>query len=401
MLRWASSLIGACLVPMCLLTACGSKPVVGVLLPTSGEASNYGESLESGIRLAITDARSKDRLPEGFEVVWADSASDADTAVAEFNRMVDERGIKLLVGGATSDEARALLPELERRGVVCLSPSASLPSLSKDSRFFFRIYPSDDLEGGTAGKFLYDRMNRSSVLLFVSDNEYARGIEPPFLAQYENNLGGTIVARIGLEEDGWQQKAAQALGDSKPEAAFIIAYAEDTLEVLRVLDDRGFDGTIVTTSAFDSSRVIQEAGSLAEGVIFPLPPFDRTSEKEPVMGFVQRYMGTYQRAPDILAAHGYDAMRLALEVMSVAHPPQSAEIKRALQFGIKDYMGVTGPILFDDYGDVKHYPKMYIVNEGQVVSYQRYMKNERDRILREVQELLVSGRPSPTPTASP
>ncbi len=59
---------------------------------------------------------------------------------------------------------------------------------------------------------------------------------------------------------------------------------------------------------------------------------------------------------------------------------------------------MTGPILFDDYGDVKHYPKMFIVHEDQVLSYQRYMQAERQRILRQVQELLVVG-PTPTPSA--
>jgi hypothetical protein len=34
---------------------------------------------------------------------------------------------------------------------------------------------------------------------------------------------------------------------------------------------------------------------------------------------------------------------------------------------------------------------MFIVKDGQVLSYQRYMKSERDRILREVQNLLVTG----------
>jgi hypothetical protein len=61
-----------------------------------------------------------------------------------------------------------------------------------------------------------------------------------------------------------------------------------------------------------------------------------------------------------------------------------------MQFGVTDFMGVTGPILFDDYGDVKHYPKMFIVKDGQVLSYQRYLKTERARILREVQNLLIN-----------
>jgi len=33
----------------------------------------YGESIESGIRLAITESREKNVYPRGLEVVWADS----------------------------------------------------------------------------------------------------------------------------------------------------------------------------------------------------------------------------------------------------------------------------------------------------------------------------------------
>ena len=39
---------------------------------------------------------------------------------------------------------------------------------------------------------------------------------------------------------------------------------------------------------------------------------------------------------------------------------------------------------------------MFIVHDEQVLSYQRYMQAERQRILRQVQELLVTG-PTPTP----
>ena len=50
---------------------------------------------------------------------------------------------------------------------------------------------------------------------------------------------------------------------------------------------------------------------------------------------------------------------------------------------------MTGPILFDESGDVKHYPKMFIVKDGQVLSYQRHLKAERERIYRKVRELLT------------
>jgi hypothetical protein len=53
-------------------------------------------------------------------------------------------------------------------------------------------------------------------------------------------------------------------------------------------------------------------------------------------------------------------------------------------------MGVTGPIVFDDFGEVKHYPKMFLVKDGQVLSYERWLDAERARIYREVQNLLIN-----------
>ena len=84
-------------------------------------------------------------------------------------------------------------------------------------------------------------------------------------------------------------------------------------------------------------------------------------------------------------------MKLVIQVMTIANPPETPELSKALHFGLTEFMGVTGPILFDDYGDVKHYPKMFIVKDGQVLSYQRYVKTERTRIQQNLQNLLVTG----------
>jgi branched-chain amino acid transport system substrate-binding protein len=391
MFRRVGSAIGIVLVLTGFLSGCGGKPIVGVILPTTGAAASYGESIESGIRLALADARERGEVPTGFEVLWADTGSDPSRAVAELRTMVEERGVKLVIGGATSAEAVAMIPELDELEVVCLSPSASAPGLAQRSRLFFRIYPSDELEGHTAANFLFERLGKQDVLLFTGDTEYTRGIKPEFLKQYQENLGGTVVADIALTEEGWQQAAAQVLARDDVAAVYSIGYAEEILAVVQFLFDRGFDGRIVTTSAFYSGQVIREAGEAAEGILFPLPPFDRTSEKEPVLSFVNRYMDTYERAPDVFAAHGFDVMGLTIQVMNFAKPPETMEILKALNFGVSEFMGVTGPILFDDYGDVKHYPMMFIVNGGQVLSYQRFLEAERRRILNQVQDLLAAG----------
>jgi branched-chain amino acid transport system substrate-binding protein len=377
---------------LCLVSiGCQSKPVVGVLLPSTGEAGTYGESIESGVRLAISDARDRDELPRGFEVIWVDTQSDPERAVSELRRLATERKVKMIIGGATSTEAQAVVEVLDDLGVVCLSPTASIPGISQRSKLFFRIFPSDELEGHTAARFMFDRLGQSRAVLYSGAGDYATGIEPEFKAQYVDTLGGEIVARIDLNGGGWQETSDAVVPGSGVGAVYIIGYAPQILEVVTHIRGQGYTGKIVTTSAFFSDRILAEAGPLAEGILFPLPPFDRTSDKEPVLGFVNRYMDALGKAPDVFAAHGYDAMWLTIQVMSIASPPNTNEIRKAFHFGMNELMGVTGPILFDDYGDVKHYPKMFIVKDGQVLSYQRYIKTERERILREVQDLLVTG----------
>ena len=136
MVRRVGLAIGLMLGLVGVLAGCSSKPVVGVLLPTTGAAASYGESIESGIRLALSVAREPKQLPSDsktiqlppeFEVVWADTGSDPGRAAAELRRMVEEREVKMVIGGATSAEALALIPELDDLEIVCLSPSASAP----------------------------------------------------------------------------------------------------------------------------------------------------------------------------------------------------------------------------------------------------------------------------------
>ena len=108
MLRRTASWFGGFLVVMGLTAGCAKAPVVGVLLPTTGDASTYGESIESGIRLAISEAREMDMLPANFEVVWIDTESDPKKAVEHYKTVVKDRGARIVIGGATS--ARTMAP---------------------------------------------------------------------------------------------------------------------------------------------------------------------------------------------------------------------------------------------------------------------------------------------------
>ena len=367
------------------LSACGSKPVVGVLLPMTGEASTYGESMKRGIDLALEMDQAN--LPAGFEVLWGDTESDPTTGATEMKRLAGQ-GAVLFVAGTTSDTARALLPVLDDTDSIAVSPSASAPSLTKDSRRFFRVFASDELEGRRAGRFLYDDQDKTSVLIYAVDSAQARGIEPPFRLVFEQAMGGEIVGRVALDEEGWESESADLLAAHNPASAYIIGDGEETIKALRHLRGKGFDGPICATSAFYTSQIVEDNPELVEGVYFPQPAFDIQSDAQLTQSFVASYKQKYQVDPDIYAAHAFDAMRVAIFVANESKSFSPVDIRKILAFGLKEFPGVTGIIQFNDYGDVHHNPIMFIVKDGHVVNFERYIEEQREEIKKKINELL-------------
>jgi len=386
MTRW-SRLGLVVIASLAVSTACSKPPVLGVLLPISGSASTYGKSMSDAMHLALDEAQQKGEVPAGFKAFWADSASDPATGVKELKVLAGEDRARFIIGGCTSDVAKALLPLLKTEQVVCLSPSASAPELTKKSKLFYRLFPSDELEGTRAGTFLYQEQGKRKVLIFSSGSEHARGIEPEFRHQFEQNLGGKVVARILLSSPNWKQEATDAITAGQPAAAYVIAYAQPTVEVLRFLRRRHFRGTICVTSAFYNRAVLNANKKLVEGVFLPLPSFDPKSKAENVQAFVTAYRERFGVEPDIFAAHAYDAMRVALYVLKNTKYIAVQELQKTLQFGLNDFQGVTGVIRFDDYGDVHHNPIIYIVKNGAVLNFERYRKEQLKRIREEIMGL--------------
>jgi len=382
--------VGAVALACCGLAACGSKPVIGILLAESGEAESYGAAMKGAMELAIDQAKADGSYPEGLTIHWADSASDPETAAVQYKALVS-KGSKMVIAGVTSGEAKAMLPVIERTNVPCLSPSASAPSLTKDSKLFYRIFPSDELEGRRAGRFLREDQDLDTVLIFTQDSEQARGIEPPFRHIFEQAMQGKVVDRILLTDPDWKQQAADCCAAHNPESAYIIAYANETLDVLRLLRDKGFDGVICVTSAFYSGQVVEGDPALVDQVYFPQPAFDVTDERPLVQPFVTSYREKFGQDPDIYAAHAFDAMRVALATVTLTEIFETDEIRKTLQFKLAEFPGVTGIIQFNDYGDVHRNPIMFIVKEGKVRNYERYVEAEKKKIRQKIRNLLING----------
>ena len=385
-----STKIALVLLAAAAITGCGGKPTVGVLIPTTGAAASYGESMKHGIDLAVKQALADGSLSSSVRWVWGDSGTDPAKAVTELGRL-SKQGAHVIIAGTTSDEAKAYVPSLEKLNVLALSPSASAPDLTKGSKNFFRLFASDELEGRRAGRFLREEQDAGSVLIYAEDTEQARGIEPPFRQVFEQAMEGRVVGRVSLNDANWQQQSADLLAANNPDAVYIVGYAEASLRALRHLRERSFPGTICLTSAFYSGEIIKREPALLEGVFFPQPAFDMKDERELVQNFVNSYQSTYGHPPDIYAAHAFDAARIVIHVIKSSQSFETTELRKSMNYSIKEFPGVTGTIQFDERGEVKHNPIMFTIRNGEVLNFERFVKDQKKLIRGRIRDLLLRG----------
>ena len=394
------SMVGAAAgVLVVVSAACAPEPSVGVLTPESGPSRAYGHAVGNGIRLAVAEAGAAGALPPGFRLVPSDTTSDPARAAAELRRLVGEQNVGLVVGGVTTDEALALIPVVEDEKVVCLSPSASASSLTGSSPYFFRLFATDEMEGSAAARFLHQDEDARSVLIITDDSTFSRGLEAEFRQHFELRLGGTIVATIHADLEWWKRKATDMIHAHEPAAVYVVGHADHIGTTLELLAEIGFDGVRCTTSAVYLADLLDGGNPALEGVVFPMAALRRCDGAidEPVCPFAEHYATEYGSAPDLYAAHGYDAMRVALKALLEARSVNVNELRRYMRIGLREFDGVTGTIAFGERGDARRYPVMHTIFDGRVVSCGWLAEQKRRRLRELLDGVTPSHNPSPLP----
>lgn len=370
-----------------LATGCGQKTVkIGAVLPLTGVAKSYGESIQNGLEVALEQLRADSTFDHELEWEVLDSESDPDKAKALAEQLYDG-GAVAIIGGCTSAEAKAMVPVAEGVDRLLLSPSASSPDLTGVSENFYRVSPSDYLEANKMADFAARQLQIKSVVLLAEQNlEYAKGVQDLLKEQFEL-FEVEILDIIEYPErttdfSGLVERAVTL----QPDAVYLAAYAEGISKLIKELDAAGYEGKILTTQAFADAVWIQKTGAAAAGVLLTKTVFEIDSEYAHIKTFVNAYREKFGTEPNIWAAYGYDSLRVLAEAMR-GRSADSFELLKGIR-GIKDFPGVIGSIQFDERGDVKIFPRVYIIKEDLgLYSFDEEFKRQQEELKQRREEL--------------
>ncbi len=365
-----------------LLSACGGGPVrIGAVLPLTGQLAPYGKSIRRGIEVGVAVVNGDGGVSgRRLEVLVRDSLSSPDRAAEAFKALVGEDGVQVVIGGCSSPEALAIEPMARSLGRVLFSPSASSPGLGRDGGYFFRNWPSDDLEAGTMADFVAYTLHVTKVLAVAEDNTYGRGMAAAFSSRFQHDGRTVRVMEVPAKGDDYAGTARRIVEAGGAQVVFVSGYGRTIVRLVEALKGAGEARPLLAASALGDSDILKSAAGRIDGLIFPLPHFDPQSRNPEVQVFVTEFQARYRSVPGVYAAHAYDAVRLLARVME-RNGIRADDVRSGL-LSLKKYSGVTGESTFNDQGSVARTFRLFVSRGGKAVP----LSSVLDSVLPSLQE---------------
>ncbi len=350
-----------------LLWGCSTGPVrIGAVLPLTGSLAPYGKSIRRGIEVGVRNVNADGGISgRRLDVVVRDSASSPEKAAEAFRALVQKDGVQAVIGGCSSAEAQAMEPVARRLHRVLFSPSASSPRLGRAGGYFFRNWPSDDLEAATLADFAAYTLHATKVLAAAEANDYGRGMAEAFSRRFEQ--GDRSVTVVTFSDNGGDLAAvARRMAMTRgAQVLFLSGYGRTIVRLVEALKNAGESRPLLAASALGDSEILKSAADRIDGLIFPLPQFDPQSPQADVQVFVTAFQSRYHTLPGVYAAHAYDALQVLAAVM-VKDGTGAGAIRKGL-LELRDYVGVTGRATFDDSGGVARTFQLFVSRGGRAV----------------------------------
>ena len=346
---------------------------IGTLLPQTGSLAFLGPPEFAGVGLAIDDINAAGGYG-GKPVTYQQGDSGDTTNPGVASQTVDREinsGADAIVGAASSGVSKTVIDAITGAGVLHFSPANTSPDFSTypDKGLYFRDAPSDVLQGRVMGNLLVND-GHLNVALITLDDPYGSGLAKNITKSVQDGGGDVVINKVFNPDATSFTAEVTAVAAKKPDAVVVIAF-DQTKKIITQMIAQGIGPDKLPTYLVDGNLADYSkdfpAGAL-KGVKGTLPGAKtaddfkaRLLQKDPALKDFSYAPESYDAATLIAlaatAAKNDSGTAIASKLQEVSAGGTKctsfAECKQLLDAGTDiDYDGFSGPIEFDENGDV-------------------------------------------------
>lgn len=349
--------IGAALLAFAASASAQTVVKIGHVGPLTGAIAHLGKDNELGAKLAIQDLNAKQLKIGGqtvkFELLGEDDGADPKQGTAAAQKLVDAK-VAGVIGHLNSGTTIPASRIYHDAGVPQISPSATNPKYTQQGfKSAFRVVANDGQLGGTLGRYAVNEVKAKAIAIIDDRTAYGQGVADEF-EKAAKAAGGKMVGREFTTDKATDFNAILTkLKGSNPDLVFFGGMDAVAGPMLRQLKQLGMNVKFLGGDGICSADLAKLAGdAVGEGQVICAEAGGVTKEGEAAMAaWKERFKKTFNTEVQIYAPYVYDATMTMVAAMQKA---DSTDPKKYLPELQKiSYQGVTGPIMFDDKGDIK------------------------------------------------
>ncbi|TAL83172.1 MAG: amino acid ABC transporter substrate-binding protein [Candidimonas sp.] len=373
---------------------------IGSVMSLTGSLGVLGQQIAKGAQLAIADLNAAGGVNTcTLQLSLLDDQTRASVGVDAAKKLVDIQHVSAIVGALSSGVSAAILTSVAAPGkVVLISPSSTSPTfttLAKEGKtggYWFRTTPSDALQGVAMAKVALDAGFKKVAVLYLN-NAYGQGLNSEFVNAYAK-LGGKVTQSVvyNPSQPSYRSEVNKALSPA-PDALFLIGYPGDGTTIAREWISAGGAQKFLLPDGLESQDFVNDVGAkyltnvhgtAAGSVTTPsLDTFKQEFQTKfgslPTQAYIANaYDGTvivglameYAKSTSGTAIR--DSIRKVTDPRGVKVYAGAIQLKKAAKLLSEhkaiQYVGASGPLQFDAYGDINAPMVVWSVDGGKVKS---------------------------------
>jgi branched-chain amino acid transport system substrate-binding protein len=282
----------------------GEGPVrIGASLPLTGDFSQPGTAAKQGYEIweqMINDAGGL--LGRDVELVILDDASDQNTVVADYNRLISRENVDLLLGTFSSLLNLPASAVAERNRMVYVEPAGGAPEIfERDFKYLFFAQPATAPHQADIFveylKSLPADQRPQSAAYPVMDDPFTVPVIDTIQAELEAMGVETVYSKVYPPDTTNFDTIANAIGSQNPDLVAQGAVFEDGVGLIRSMQKAGYNPSILfQTSAPSNSTQYSDAIGVdnTEGVFYTVswsPEADYPMNAEFVRAYDEKFGG--------------------------------------------------------------------------------------------------------------
>ena len=341
-----------------------SAPIrVGFSGCMSGRLSDLGIAGRNGVTLAVEELNAAGGLHGRMvELLTRDNHQDPGTAVRSDRELID-LGAVAIIGHMTSAMTLTALPQLNREGILMISPTATSNRLNGLDDVLIRVMPPNRAETDHLARYARQDLGlrRMAALYDLSNRAYSEGYFENFEDAFES-LGGHVVHTARFTSGPGTDFSELTSGLLHPDldGLLVVAGGMDTAMICQHIRMYGIDLPVISSGWAMTRDLLHHGGRAVEGLVFS-QLLDQASRLDRFVAFKRRYRKRFGNDPDFAAAHGYEAARMLFLGLQATTDPK--RLKQAV-LARDAFFGVQGDFTLDRFGDPERDRFLTVVRHG-------------------------------------